>query len=294
MPGLSRGFTMIELVMVIVVTGVIAATIAVTIGPTVKAYNAVKGRAELTDQLDLAMRRVVKDVRSAVPNSLRSSNTQCFELVPAKTGGRYRMAADTVNDTPAGCSTPSSTCSAPLDPTQTTTIFDSLSTLSPAPAVGDIVVVNNQNSNDVYDGLNRSAITAISTPAPLASQGAHRITINAIQFSAGYDGGRFQVIDANQKAVFFVCSGTGVDASGNGTGTLYRLKNYGFNSSNGASCPAVTGGDVLATSVKSCSFLYNPNQGATQQSGFLWMDIEISRNNETAHLAVGAHVNNVP
>jgi len=85
-----------------------------------------------------------------------------------------------------------------------------------------------------------------------------------------------------------------VDASGNGTGTLYRLKNYGFNSSNGATCPATTGGDVLATKIKSCSFLYNPNQGATQQSGFLAMDIEISRNNETAHLSVGAHVNNVP
>ena len=289
----QRGFTMIELVVVIVLTGIIAATIAVTIGPTVKAYNAVKGRADLTDQLDMGMRRIVKDVRSAVPNSLRSSNTQCFELIPAKTGGRYRMAADTVNDSPAGCATPSGTCSAPLDTTQTTTIFDSLSTLSPTPVVGDIVVINNQNSNDVYDGLNRSAITAIGA-APLASQGAHRITINAFQFSVGYDAGRFQVIDNNQKAVFFVCSGTGVDANGNGTGTLYRLKNYGFNSSNGASCPAVAGGDVLATKIKSCSFLYNPNQGATQQSGFLSMDIEVSRNNETAHLAVGAHVNNVP
>jgi MSHA biogenesis protein MshO len=289
-----RGFTMVEMIVVIVVTAIIAATLAVTIRPTIDAYSAVKGRADLTDQADAAMRRIVRDVRSAIPNSLRSSNTSCFELIPAKTGGRYRMAADAINDSPAGCDTPSNTCSAPLDPSQNTAIFDSLSTLSPAPAVGDWVVVNNQNSNDVYDGLNRSAITAISTPAPLASQGAHRITINSIQFSVGYDGGRFQVVDNNQKAVFFVCANTGLDASGNGTGTLYRLKNYGFNSSNGSTCPATTGGDVLATKIKSCSFLYNPNQGATQQSGFLAMDIEISRNNETAHLSVGAHVNNVP
>ncbi|MEY2840368.1 MAG: hypothetical protein RJB60_2667 [Pseudomonadota bacterium] len=285
---------MVEMVVVIAVTAIIAATLAVTIRPTVDAYAAVKGRADLTDQADAAMRRIVRDVRSAVPNSLRSSNTSCFELIPAKTGGRYRMAADTFRDTPSGCSTPSNTCSAPLDPSQSTTIFDSLSSLSPAPAVGDWVVVNNQNSNDVYDGLNRSDITAISTPAPLATQGAHRITINAKQFSVGYDGGRFQVVDNNQKAVFFVCANAGVDASGNGTGTLYRLKNYGFNSSNGASCPSTAGGDVLATKIKSCIFLYNPNQGATQQSGFLAMDIEVSRNNETAHLSVGAHVNNVP
>jgi MSHA biogenesis protein MshO len=94
--------------------------------------------------------------------------------------------------------------------------------------------------------------------------------------------------------VFYVCANAGIDASGNGTGTLYRLKNYGFNSSNGTSCPATTGGDVLATRIVSCSFLYDPSQGATQQSGFLFMDLKLSRNNETSRLAVGAHVNNVP
>lgn len=291
--GRSRGFTMVELVVVLVVTGIIAATLAVTIRPTVDAYTAVKGRADLTDQADAAMRRIVRDVRSAVPNSLRSSNTQCFELIPAKTGGRYRMGPDTVRDTPTACDTPSNTCAAPLDPTRITQVFDSLSTLSPTPVAGDLVVVNNQNSNDVYDGLNRSVITNIQA-SPLATQGAHRITINPIQFSAGYDGGRFQIIDNSQKAVFYVCSGTGVDANGNGTGTLHRLKNYGFNASNGSACPSTVGADVLATRVKSCSFLYDPNQGATQQSGFLLMDIEIARNNETAHLSVGAHVNNVP
>jgi MSHA biogenesis protein MshO len=40
--------------------------------------------------------------------------------------------------------------------------------------------------------------------------------------------------------------------------------------------------------------VYDANQGATQQSGFMWMDIEMARNNESAHMAVGAHVVNVP
>ena len=153
---------MVEMVVVIAVTAIIAATLAVTIRPTVDAYAAVKGRADLTDQADAAMRRIVRDVRSAVPNSLRSSNTSCFELIPAKTGGRYRMAADTFKDTPSGCSTPSNTCSAPLDPSQSTTIFDSLSSLSPAPAVGDWVVVNNQNSNDVTV-INTATNTVVTT-----------------------------------------------------------------------------------------------------------------------------------
>jgi MSHA biogenesis protein MshO len=75
---------------------------------------------------------------------------------------------------------------------------------------------------------------------------------------------------------------------------LVRLKNYGFNTNAPTSCPAVTGADVLATGVRSCRFLYNANQGATQQSGFVSLQIELTRNNETASLVLGAHVSNVP
>lgn len=294
-PYRQGGFTLLELVIVIVITSVIAVTVALVVRPSIAAYNAVKGRADLIDQADLSLRRIVKDVRMAVPNSLRSPTSQCFEVIPASTGGRYRMAPDAANDSPSGCSAPTNTCAAPLDTTQSTTQFDSFSTLSPLPVAGDFVVVNNQNGNDVYEGLNRSAITDIITPA--VSQGKHRLSINAIQFSQGYDGGRFLVVPNAQKAVFYVCAGTDsgtLDANGDGKGSLYRLKNYGFNATSPTVCPSVAGADVLATKVKSCTFVYNPNQGATQQSGFLMMDIEIARNNETAHLVMGAHVSNVP
>ena len=46
-------------------------------------------------------------------------------------------------------------------------------------------------------------------------------------------GGRFVIVPAATKAVFYVCSGADgtLDSSGNGKGTLVRLKNYGFNAS---------------------------------------------------------------
>jgi MSHA biogenesis protein MshO len=296
----ASGFTLIELIVVIVLLGVISAGVATFIQPSVAAYTNVKVRAELMDQADTAVRRMVQDIQKAVPNSIRSATTGCFELIPAAVGGRYRMAADTVNDSSGGC-TPSNTCSAPLDTTKTTTVFDSLSTLSTIPDVGDWVVVNNQNGNDVYEGSNRSAITAIATysssaptTAPTLTQGAHRITINAIQFSAGYDGGRYLVVPKSQQAVFYVCAGTGSNSSGDGTGTLYRLKAYGFNATYPSSCPSTTGADILATKVKSCSFIYDPSQGATQQSGYVSLDIEVMRNYESVHLTAGAHISNVP
>jgi MSHA biogenesis protein MshO len=289
----AGGFTMVELVVVIVVTGVIAATLTVFFRPAIDGYLASRNRADLTDQADTALRRMVRDVRLAVPNSIRTPGSQCFELIPTSSGGRYRSGPDTVNDALASCT--GSTCSASIDTAQATTAFDVLSPLSTTPAAGDWVVVGNQNPADVYAGVNRAAITAVATPAN-AAFGRHRLTVASTQFPIGYDGGRFSVVPNAQRAVFYVCSGADgtLDASGNGKGTLYRLMNYGFNATYPSSCPSTAGADVLASRVRSCTFVYDPNQGATQQNGFVWMQLEVARNNESAHLAIGAHVSNAP
>ena len=54
------------------------------------------------------------------------------------------------------------------------------------------------------------------------------------------------------------------------------------------------GADVLATGLRSCRFLYTANQGATQQSGFVSVQLELTRSSETASLVFGAHVANTP
>jgi MSHA biogenesis protein MshO len=134
----------------------------------------------------------------------------------------------------------------------------------------------------------------VSTPDALL--GRHRLKIDPLQFPLGYDGGRFNVVPQSQQAVFYVCAGAGstLDANGDAPGVLYRLKHYGFNAAAPAGCPATAGGDVVATGLRACRFLYTANQGATQQSGFLAIQLEFTRNAETASLVVGAHVANVP
>ena len=290
---LPRGFTLVELVIVIMIVGVIAATLTVFLRPAVENYLASRARADLTDQAETALRRIVRDVRVAVPNSIRTPGAQCVEMLPTSSGGRYRAGPDTVND---AVSCTASTCAASLDTTQATTSFDVLTPLAATPAVGDWVVVGNQNPTDVYAGVNRAAITSFAASSPVAAFGRHRIIVASTQFPLGYDGGRFSIVPNSQRAVFYVCSGADgtLDAGGNGKGTLYRLMNYGFNAAYPAACPATTGGDVLATRLRSCSFVYDPNQGATQQNGFVWMQLEVARNTEAAHLAIGAHVSNAP
>ena len=272
-----RGFTLVELVVVITITGIMAASIAVFFKPAVDAYFDARRRAELTDTADTALRRIGRDVRRAVPNSIRIPNPNCFELVPSKAGGLYRRASDIVNAN-----------SDPLDTTGSDGSFDVLSPLAVSPAVGDFVVIGNQNTNDVYTGTTRGTVSApwASPPAPGgAAVGVGRITLTpATQFPAGYDGGRFQVVDKLEQSVFYICDGAG---------NLMRLVRP-FNAAYPAACPGTAGAVPLATNMSSCSFVYNPNQGATQQSGFVWMQIELTSGGEKIALAYGAHVSNVP
>lgn len=268
----SRGFTLIELVMVIVVTGVLAASLTTFLKPAIDSYLDTRRRADLTDMADTALRRMGQDVRRAVSNSIRWVSPTCIQLVPTIAGGRYRLAADIVT---AG--------SQSVDTSIATTGFDVLSPLSPLPVKDDWVVIGNQNADDVYTGASRGAIDTVTTPA--AAHGLHRISLApATQFPVGYDGGRFVVVANAEQTVFYSCNAT--------TKRLYRTP--GVFSANQATTCAATSGAVVATDVTSCSFVYDPNQGATQQSGFLWMRLELSREGETASLAAGVHVGNVP
>jgi MSHA biogenesis protein MshO len=279
------GFTLIELIVVMVVTGIIAGTVVVFFRPAFNSYVAVGRRARLTDMADTALRKMSRDIRLAVPNSIRSPGSQCFELVPTSDGGRYRMGPDTA--VPGG---------AWFDGTAAVSALDVLTPFSSTPAAGDWLVIDNQNTNDVYAGTNRAAIQSVAAP-PDPNLGYNRITLQAAtQFPGGYTGGRFVLVPNAQQAVFYVCAGAGVDAEGSGTGTLYRFANYGFNAAMPGACPAPVVGatPVLATKVKSCRFDYSPNAGATQQSGFVWMTLEIAEQNEPVVMVHGTHVDNVP
>ena len=285
--AVERGFTLIELIVVMVITVIMSVSLVVFFRPAIDGYFLSQTRDDLMQAADNALMHMTKDVQSAVPNSIRTPNNQCFELAPSAGGGRYRAAPDTVHD--ATCS--GAGCSAWVDTSAATTSFDVLQHSGSAPQVGDWVVINNQNANDVYAGTNRSQITAISTPA--ANLGVSRFTINSLQVSPGYDGARYQVVRNNQQTAFYSCVGADgtLDANGNGKGELRRSAGI-LNATIPTVCP--TNGYVVTKNVLSCNFVYDPNQGATQQSGFVWMQIEVARAGEKATLSMGAHVSNVP
>ena len=93
----QHGVTLIELVIVIVIIGIIGATLGAFLASPIQAYFQTVARADLLDQGDLLVHRLTREIQGSVPNSLRSStlaNGSVFvEFVPIVDSGRYLQSA---------------------------------------------------------------------------------------------------------------------------------------------------------------------------------------------------------
>lgn len=159
-PRLPRGFTLVEMIVVIVLVGIVSGMVAMFIRLPVQGYVDSVARAEVVDTGDTVVRRIARDVRLALPNSIRvtqdAGTNWYLELLLTRTGGRY-MADE---DLPSGGHVLSFT-----DPTQLS--FDIIGpkpTAEQAIQAGDSVVVYNlPNPPNAYTGENRVAINSVST-----------------------------------------------------------------------------------------------------------------------------------
>ncbi len=285
----ARGFTLVEMIVVIVLIGIMGGTTVMYFKPAIQAYMAVGRRAGLSNQADTALRMMGNEIRSAVPNSLRLVNDKCFELVPTADGGRYRTGPNINWDT-LHIANPSKY----IDMSEAVLSFDVLTGFTTVPLPGDFVVIGNQNASDVYSQTNMGEIDSVGAP-PSPQLGESRITLKtATSFPVGYDGGRFVIVPKAKQAVTYFCANAApLDGDGTGTGTLYRYSAYGFNKDQVCQPPTASTA-VVATKIASCQFTYSPNAGATQQSGYMQMQLTMTDQNESISLSYGVHVDNVP
>lgn len=80
-----KGFTLIELIVVMVLLGVMAVGITSFIGLATQTYVNVSARDELIASARFAIERLNREIRNAVPNSVRVRNDtrrQCIEFIP--------------------------------------------------------------------------------------------------------------------------------------------------------------------------------------------------------------------
>ena len=268
MPRRQQGFTLVELVMVIVILGVISSMVAVFMRGPVDAYFASARRAALTDVADTVMRRMERDVRKSLPNSLRTPSAQCLELIPTKTGGRYR--AD-------GSATALTFDAADTD-------FNMLGLNSALPAdqrivAGDVIVVYNLGPSvpqaDAYQDASPAVVKSLG--AETGGETPITLTVGKL-FPLASGGNRFHVVPAAERVVSYVCSGT----------TLTRTVNSANFSS---SCP--TSGPIVANNV-SCNFDYSGDDLARNALVRIVLQIQTSNSAESVQLQQEIHVNNTP
>jgi MSHA biogenesis protein MshO len=131
------------------------------------------------------------------------------------------------------------------------------------------------------------------TPADAPSQGRNTITLRTTAtLPPGYEGGRFVVIPANERAVTYTCRNQGTDNNGTGTGVIYRVTGYTPSTTPPKTCP--TGPAILVAKVSDCNILYHESEGATQQSGYMQLRLGLAEGGESVRLTMGAHVENTP
>jgi len=287
----QRGFTLVEMIVVIVITGIIGGIVAVFLRSPVEGYVTSARRAEMTDIADTALRRISRDLRSALPNSVRvtgtcSGTSTCYlEFLPTTGGGRYR--ASPAGGTGSCAGVAGNAKGDALSFTAADTCFEVLGPMPAVAAGSDEVVIYNLGipGATAYSGNtlatdNRRAIAAV---------GANYLRItsaNALPFDS--PGHRFQTI---RKPVTYACAPA--TSGSNGAGTLMRWWGYPIQPSQPTTIPAGASSAVLADKVNTCSFIYDAYVVA-QRSGLVTMRLGIMENNDSINLYSAAHVNNEP
>ena len=256
------GFTLIEMIIVIVITAVVGSMVAVFLRVPLDSYVAQDRRARLTDIADTALRRMSRDIRLALPNSVRVTSVGTvfyLEFLGTRSGGRYRAQGGG-------------------DILEFAVADSSFDVLGPAIVMqtGDRIAVYNLGipGANAWEGDTLAAYTG-------GVGSVTNVAIAAKQFPLASPGSRFQVVEG---PVSYVCDPV--------AGTLTRYWGYAIGANQPTGFVAATQQAQLATRVSACKFEYQP--GVTERGGLVAMTLNVSQSNETIRLFSSTQVSNQP
>ena len=278
----QRGFTLIELIMVIVIMGVIGGMVSVFMKGPIDAYLDSARRAALTDVADTVVRRMTRDIQRSLPNSIRTSGTNCLEFIPTKTGGRYRAEAESPG---VGDFLDFSTADTSFNMLGLNSALPTDQRISPGPPA-DVIVVYNLGipGSDAYtttgSSINATTVTSVGGAGTTATE--TNIGISARQFPLASGSYRFHVVPGGELMVSYVCSAS----------TLRRTASSAFTTT--ASCPAT--GSIVASNIDCTGSWFNYAGSDLQRNALVSMVLKVSDSSsgESVSLQHEVHVSNTP
>ncbi|NND60012.1 MAG: prepilin-type N-terminal cleavage/methylation domain-containing protein [Gammaproteobacteria bacterium] len=282
----QAGFTLVELVIALVLAVIVTAFAGMFIGNSVTGYTDQVRRAALVDAADSALGQLARDIRGALPNSVRvtpAGGGFAVELLASTDGVRYRDAAP------------------PADPArwlQFDSADDQFNALGgfqrvtlPFSSTSHYLSVYNAGvpGADAWELAN--VITPPGTQIDIvvdAIAGEHHVTVTPAF--------RFAYPSPTQRA--YLVSGPVSWLCDPSAGTLTRYSGYAIASnhlSRDSAAELLAAGAAasrIADDVSACSLNYT--SGTAQRSGLVSARLELERSNERVALMQQVHVVNVP
>lgn len=274
----TQGFTLVELILVMVIIGILLAVSGDVITKPVKAYLTMENRSSLTDNAELALRRMQRDIRRALPNSIRvSTDGLALEMLHTLDGGRYRERPDISATSGAGLCAEN-----PADDVLNFTgvddcfeVMNELNQFNPQATSGQSLVIYNLGYGEVdaYTGNNRTTVQNTGKSGI--------IKFEPLVFPLRSPLQRFFIVDT---PIQYLC-----DLK---RGQLLRYSGYPINATL-QSPPEKTTGNPLSNQVSQCRFSYA--EASATRSGLVSLSLTLGKHSdEGIQLVQQIHVDNVP
>ncbi len=292
------GFTLIELIIVIVLLGIMSVGAGMLISRPIEAYGDQLRRQQLVDSAEMAVRKIEADIRRALPNSIRvielsPNNSWVLEMVNTVDGARYRDEAGGIFTTANEIL--SFTSAAGDQQFNLLGLFTSLPSIGlPINYATYQVVIYNTNHIDIYADAAASSNPGIISPAGLTlnidgTGVEHNLTLSsAFQFRYQSPTQRLFIVDG---PVSYICD--------NATGLLVRYDAYAYQASQNdvdtdAELSALGANvDRVATQLSGCDIDYQA--GSPQRGGLITLDMNLTDiEGESVRLLHQVHVDNLP
>lgn len=291
--GSRRGFTLVELVVAVLLVGLVAAATADLFLRPMEAFGEATRRAALVDRASAALVRMEREVRAALPNSVRvAPGGRQLELLAALDGARYREGAG-VNPSGQDHGAPADRFDFPVDASWNALgRFAHLGfTYGTSLPAGTRVAVHPAGSYvwaHAATGASPGIVTPASTTVTIVDDGDE----DQVRLSAPH---RFALRSPQRR--FYLVGGPVTFHCDPGTGVLDRYAGYAPTAAQptdptAAPLAGAPGVARLADGVAACGFRYDP--GSPTRSALVTLDLTLAEGGEQARLLEQVHVENVP